>query len=52
MTTMTIISAANFLPINKVNQQESLAQLAAEEYFPEGAPVRRLKYRQVKVLSR
>lgn len=30
-----LISIANYLPINSVNQQESLAQLASEGYFPE-----------------
>lgn len=30
-----LISAANYLPINKVNQQESLSQLSAEGWFPE-----------------
>ena len=30
-----LISAANYLPINKVNQQESLSQLSTEGWFPE-----------------
>ena len=30
-----LITAANYLPINKVNQQASLSQLSIEGWFPE-----------------